>query len=303
MTLVSCLQAPVAIALVAQVMFAAMPIAVNAQGLSSSSSLSIFSRDFTNQSDQATRSKYSKYTDRHNGRRLEQQLHNYRAQSIESTNVVNTTNNRPAPENQRRANTGEKVGATRRLPNLQTRARPPLQPDTLHMGMVQKQFFDYANDNNWQALETKVSNEATFYQWLPGGEAIYALPEQDLVYARGFIANVYFQDGRLVGMRLMPDRREQIINAKQLLTLARAWFPDDVLSILYQVTPSDPNQLIVDSLIGSVPEDFKDNFGNNNFPFCRVVVFPAPVPMSASLANCATTIPPAKDAVGKNNLG
>ncbi|AFY70936.1 hypothetical protein Pse7367_2681 [Thalassoporum mexicanum PCC 7367] len=215
-------------------------------------------------------------------------------QKIEATDVVdpivNPTNNQPQTEAPNHTNTGEKLGATRQLPSLQTRARPPLQPDTLHLGMVQAQFFEYAADNNWLALETQVGEVAIFYQWLPGGEGIYALPEKELVYASGFIANVYFQDGRLVGMRLLPDRREKIINSNQLLSLARAWFPDDVLSILYQVVPEDPNQLVIDSLIGSVPEEFKTGFGSNKLPFCQVVLFPAPVPLQASLSSCAEPI-------------
>jgi hypothetical protein len=314
MTFVSRLQFPIAIALMAQLMFATMPIAVNAESQYLTQYLSILGRSPLKQTNH--QANYQ------NGRRLELESNNYRSQvvqkletqkiepqKVETSNLTNTTNNRSRNlSDQEKQNTkiDEKVGSTRRLPSLQTRARPPLQPDTLHMGMVQAQFFDYAKDNNWLAIETKVGNgnEATFYQWLPGGEAVYALPGQELVYARGFIANVYFQDGRLVGMRLMPDRREQVINAKQLLTLARAWFPDDVLSILYQVAPSDPNQLIIDSLIGSVPGDLKDNFGNNNLPFCRVVVFPAPVPVNASLASCATSTPAdaPENSNGRNKL-
>ena len=41
-----------------------------------------------------------------------------------------------------------KLGTSRSLPSLQTRARPPLQPETLHLGMLETQFFEYAQENN-----------------------------------------------------------------------------------------------------------------------------------------------------------
>ncbi len=47
----------------------------------------------------------------------------------------------------------QKLGTVRTLPSLQTRAHPPLQPDTLHLGMLEPQFFKYAQDNNWAAIE------------------------------------------------------------------------------------------------------------------------------------------------------
>jgi hypothetical protein len=272
MTLITWLRKPIAIVVMAPVLLAALPMAGYAQDIVGAEQRSL------NQ-----QAKPQRWPDRAPGSKNDH------------SNITNPTNDRLNDRQETEApsdsNTGKKVGATRRLPSLQTRAKPPLAPDTLHMGMVQSQFFKYAQDNNWLALETAVGEEAIFYQWLPGGEGIYALPEKELIYARGFIANVYFQDDRLVGMRLMPDRREQILNAAQLITLARAWFPDDVLSILYQVTPDDPNQLVTDSLIGAVPDDFQADFGNQKLLFCRVLLFPAPIPVEAALSNCSTAIP------------
>ncbi|HBC40879.1 MAG TPA: hypothetical protein DCZ88_02970, partial [Pseudanabaena sp.] len=71
----------------------------------------------------------------------------------------------------------EKLGAVRTLPSLQTRAQPPLQSPTLHLGMLQKQFFEYAKENNWVAIATSHRDEFTVHQLQPGGEGLYALPD------------------------------------------------------------------------------------------------------------------------------
>ena len=95
--------------------------------------------------------------------------------------------------------TNEKLGTVRTLPSLQTRARPPLQPTTLHLGMLETQFFEYAKDNNWAAIATIHRQEFTVHKLQPGGEALYALPDRTLVYAKGFVADIYFDSDRLVG--------------------------------------------------------------------------------------------------------
>jgi hypothetical protein len=160
----------------------------------------------------------------------------------------------------------EKLGAVRTLPSLQTRAQPPLQPSTLHLGMLQKQFFEYAKDNNWVAITTIHRDKFTVHQLQPGGEGLYALPDRQLVYVRGFIANVYFESDRLVGIRLVPDNRDRALTAPKLLILVRAWFPDDALSVIYQVAPSDPRKSIVETLIGTIPKVFEWDLGKTSLP-------------------------------------
>jgi len=185
--------------------------------------------------------------------------------------------------------TNEKLGTVRTLPSLQTRARPPLQPTTLHLGMLEKQFFEYAQDNNWAAIATIHRNEFTMHQLQPGGEGLYALPDRKLVYVRGFTANIYFESDRLVGIRLIPDNRDRALTAPELLTLVRAWFPDDALSVIYQVAPSDPRKSIVETLIGTIPKAFEQDLGKTSLPFCRTIVFPAPVPIN-TFSTCSLNL-------------
>ena len=179
----------------------------------------------------------------------------------------------------------EKFGTVRTLPSLQTRARSPLQPSTLHLGMLETQFFEYAKDNNWAAIATIHRDEFTLHKLQPGGEGLYALPDRQLVYVRGFTANIYFESDRLVGIRLTPDNRDRTLTAIELLTLVRAWFPDDVLSVIYQVAPSDPRKSIVETLIGTIPKAFEQDLGQTSLPFCRAIVFPSPVPIN-TLSTC-----------------
>ena len=186
-------------------------------------------------------------------------------------------------------NASEKLGTVRTLPSLQTRARPPLQPETLHIGMLATQFFEYAKDNNWAAIATIQRDRYTVHSLQPGGEGLYALPDRRLVYARGFRADIYFDGDRLVGMRLIPDNRDRAITAQELLFLVRAWFPDDVLSVIYQVSPSDPRKSIVETLIGTIPKAFERDLGKASLPFCRAIVFPAPVPVN-TLSTCNLNI-------------
>jgi hypothetical protein len=183
----------------------------------------------------------------------------------------------------------QKLGTVRTLPSLQTRAHPPLQPDTLHLGMLEPQFFKYAQDNNWAAIATIHRDEYTMHQLQPGGEGLYALPDRKLVYVRGFTANIYFESDRLVGIRLTPDNRDRALTAPELLVLVRAWFPDDVLSVIYQVAPSDPRKSIVETLIGTIPKAFEQDLGKVSLPFCRAIVFPAPVPVN-TLSTCNLSI-------------
>ena len=183
----------------------------------------------------------------------------------------------------------QKLGTVRTLPSLQTRAHPPLQPDTLHLGMLEPQFFKYAQDNNWAAIATIHRDEYTMHQLQPGGEGLYALPDRNLVYVRGFTANIYFESDRLVGIRLTPDNRDRALTAPELLMLVRAWFPDDVLSVIYQVAPSDPRKSIVETLIGTIPKAFEQDLGKVSLPFCRAIVFPSPVPVN-TLSTCNLNI-------------
>ena len=183
----------------------------------------------------------------------------------------------------------QKLGTVRSLPSLQTRAHPPLQPDTLHLGMLEPQFFKYAQDNNWAAIATIHRDEYTMHQLQPGGEGLYALPDRNLVYVRGFTANIYFESDRLVGIRLTPDNRDRALTAPELLNLVRAWFPDDVLSVIYQVAPSDPRKSIVETLIGTIPKAFEQDLGKVSLPFCRAIVFPSPVPVN-TLSTCNLNI-------------
>lgn len=178
-----------------------------------------------------------------------------------------------------------KIGEVRSLPSLQTRARPPLLPEALHFGMMETHFFEYAKNNNWAAIATTHRHSNTAHQLQPGGEGVYALPNLDLVYARGFTANVYFEKGRLVGMRLINDPRDQSLTTSQLIRLVRAWFPDDVVSIVYQVLPNDRQQRVVETLIGKLPEDFTQDLGVSKLPFCHAFVLPAPFPI-APLSSC-----------------
>jgi hypothetical protein len=179
----------------------------------------------------------------------------------------------------------QKLGTTRRLPSLQTRARPPLQPETFHLGMLETQFFEYAKENNWVAIATIHRDEVTMHRLQPGGEGLYALPDRQLVYARGFTADIYFERDRLVGIRMTPDSRDQLITARELLTLVRAWFPDNMVSVIYQVAPSDPQQRVIETLIGTIPPPFQQDLGKTRLPFCRVIVFPAPVSIN-TLSTC-----------------
>lgn len=189
------------------------------------------------------------------------------------------------PQEQDKSPDKIKFGEVRSLPTLQTRARPPLLPKALHIGMKEIQFFEYAKENNWAAVTSIHRTRNVSHILQPGGEGVYALPNLDLVYARGFTANVYFESGRLVGMHLINDPRDRSLTAADLITLVRAWFPDDVMSVLYQVLPTDPQQRITETLIGKIPEDFRQDFGQTKLPFCRVVTFPAPIPIT-SIASC-----------------
>ncbi|NUN64937.1 hypothetical protein HCU40_09265 [Pseudanabaena biceps] len=183
----------------------------------------------------------------------------------------------------------QKMGTVRNLPTLQTRARPPLQPETLHLGMLATQFFEYAKENNWAAIATVQRGNYTMYKLQPGGEGLYAMPDRTLVYVRGFTANVYFDSDRLVGMRLTTDNRDRPLTSKELLQLVRAWFPDDMLSVIYQVAPSDARKSIVETLIGTIPEAFGQDLGKVSLPFCRAIVFPSPVPLN-TLSTCNPSI-------------
>lgn len=183
------------------------------------------------------------------------------------------------------SHSNEKLGTVRTLPSLQTRARPPLQPETLHLGMLATQFFEYAQENNWAAISTVQRDGFTVHSLQPGGEGLYALPNRRLVYARGFRADIYFDGDRLVGMRLIPDNRDRTITVQELLFLVRAWFPDDVLSVIYQVAPADPHKSIVETLIGTIPKVFERDLGKVSLPFCRAIVFPSPVPVN-TLSTC-----------------
>ncbi|MBD2317587.1 hypothetical protein [Phormidium tenue] len=195
----------------------------------------------------------------------------------------------PAVRSDDSANANEKLGTVRTLPSLQTRARPPLQPDTLHVGMLETQFLKYAQDNNWAAIATIHRDDYTVHKLQPGGEGLYALPDRKLVYVRGFTANIYFERDRLVGIRLTPDNRDRPLTTSELLNLVRAWFPDDVLSVIYQVAPSDPRKSIVETLIGTIPRAFEQDLGKVSLPFCRAIVFPSPVPVN-TLSTCNLNI-------------
>jgi hypothetical protein len=151
---------------------------------------------------------------------------------------------------------------------------------------LETQFFGYAKDNNWAAIATIHRNQFTMHKLQPGGEGLYALPDRQLVYVRGFIANIYFESDRLVGMRLTADNRDRALTAPELLILVRAWFPDDVLSVIYQVAPSDPRKSIVETLIGTIPKAFEQDLGKASLPFCRAIVFPSPVPVN-TLSTCS----------------
>lgn len=195
----------------------------------------------------------------------------------------------PAAQANEHDDDNQKLGTVRALPSLQTRAHPPLQPDTLHLGMLEPQFFKYAQENNWAAIATIHRDEYTMHQLQPGGEGLYALPDRKLVYVRGFTANIYFESDRLVGIRLTPDNRDRALTAPELLNLVRAWFPDDVLSVIYQLAPSDPRKSIVETLIGTIPKAFEQDLGKISLPFCRAIVFPAPVPVN-TLSTCNLNI-------------
>ena len=195
----------------------------------------------------------------------------------------------PAVRSDDSANANEKLGTVRTLPSLQTRARPPLQPDTLHVGMLETQFLKYAQDNNWAAIATIHRDDYTVHKLQPGGEGLYALPDRKLVYVRGFTANIYFERDRLVGIRLTPDNRDRPLTTSELLNLVRAWFPDDVLSVIYQVAPSDPRKSIVETLIGTIPKAFEQDLGKVSLPFCLAIVFPSPVPVN-TLSTCNLNI-------------
>jgi|GEM_PF-1102296 len=191
-----------------------------------------------------------------------------------------------SPQFVKQSDLKSKVGEVRSLPNLQTRARPPLLPKSLHLGMKELQFFDYAQSNNWASIESIHRGNNVVHRLQPGGEGLYALPNLKLVYARGFTANVYFENGRLVGMHLVNDPRDRSLTATQLITLVRAWFPDHVIEVIYQVVPTDPQQRVVETLIGKLPEDFSREIGQTKLPFCRVVLFPAPLPINSALSSC-----------------
>ncbi len=172
-----------------------------------------------------------------------------------------------------------KVGASRALPSLQTRARPPLLPPRLYVGMLEPSFFAYAQDNNWLAIATERRQESVCHHLAPGGEGLYALPDLDLVYARGFTVRVCFQQGRLVGMHLLADPREEALTPDRLLALVRAWFPDNAVSAIYQVLPDDPKLQVVEAAIGQLPPEFAADFGRTKLRVCRTVLFPAPLPV------------------------
>jgi hypothetical protein len=155
--------------------------------------------------------------------------------------------------------------------------------------MLETQFLKYAQDNNWAAIATIHRDDYTVHKLQPGGEGLYALPDRKLVYVRGFTANIYFESDRLVGIRLTPDNRDRALTAPELLMLVRAWFPDDVLSVIYQVAPSDPRKSIVETLIGTIPKAFEQDLGKVSLPFCRAIVFPAPVPVN-TLSTCNLSI-------------
>ncbi|NJK33597.1 MAG: hypothetical protein HC919_00860 [Oscillatoriales cyanobacterium SM2_2_1] len=107
----------------------------------------------------------------------------------------------------------------------------------------------------------------------------------ELVYAKGFVADVYFSDRRLVGLRLVADSRDRPLSLPNLFRLAQAWFPDQMLSVIYQVLPDDPQRIVVDSLIGTIPDVFRRELGRAALPFCRAVVFSRAI-ASTPLTTC-----------------
>jgi hypothetical protein len=138
--------------------------------------------------------------------------------------------------------------------------------------MTETDFFAYARNHNWAAVTSRFVAEHGLHRLQPGGEGLYTLDAQ-LVYAKGFVADVYFSDRRLVGMRLVADTRDRPLTLPDLFRLTQAWFPDQMLSVIYQVLPQDRQQTVVESLIGTIPHVFRQEMGRAALPYCRAVVF------------------------------
>jgi hypothetical protein len=202
-----------------------------------------------------------------------------------------------------------KQGQLQALPILQTRARVPVQPvELLYIGMLEERFLNYAIVNNWQTISVS-QEEPRLIRWqlLPGGEAVYppinpisavsalqipaahGLP----VYARGFVVQAYFQSGRLVGMNLVRDPDEDGFDLNQLKSLIHAWFPDNQVTVRYQVLPEDPSQQIITAHLGDIPPEFVADLTRTEVPFCQILLSPFSVasPPSAPLERSAQCFP------------
>ncbi len=161
----------------------------------------------------------------------------------------------------------------------QSRARSSTWPGTLYLGMGLQQFQQYADAANWVSFATarRGSDSQVVRRYMqPGGEGLYTPPpEQQLVYARGFLCYVYFIRDRLVGLRLVPDPQEQGFVLPQLMALVSAWFPDDTLTVYYQLQPSSQELFVQEALIGQLPVSFQADLGRGrSLPFCRVEIQP-----------------------------
>lgn len=166
-----------------------------------------------------------------------------------------------------------KIGEVQRLPLLQTRSQLPIQPsEMLYLGMWQERFFQYARSNNWLTLGSQ-QRDGIRWDLLPGGEAVYTV-QNDLIYARGFSVHAYFQNSRLVGLRMSRNPSEPGFSLDKLHTLIRAWFPDNRILLRYQVLPQDTTQQVIHAYLGEIPTPFITDLAQLSVPFCQSFLAP-----------------------------
>ncbi|MBD2102040.1 hypothetical protein [Leptolyngbya sp. FACHB-261] len=193
-----------------------------------------------------------------------------------------------------------KLGQISGWSSPQTRARSGPWSGSLYIGMNSQQFRRYTSDANWEGLAIARrgnGGQAVRHYMQPGGEGLYTPPpDLQLVYARGFLSYAYFVDDRLVGLRLVPDPQEEGFVLSQLMTLVQAWFPDNALTVYYQLAPDSQDLQVQEALIGQLPASFQGDLGRSGSqPFCRVDFQPgtaiANPPTQCRLLISAQTLP------------
>jgi len=159
----------------------------------------------------------------------------------------------------------------------QTRARPLLMRERLYLGMQETAFLGYVRSQGWELIEQHGGERrrglAASDLYTPGGEQLTAETGEQ-IFVQGIFVRPFFEHNRLVGLQLTPNFGEGGLTLRQLLILARAWFPDYRLPLRYQVLPEDSAQQVIEALLGRVPDAFAHLVGRTPLQFQSLVLKP-----------------------------